>query len=159
MSFQKIKGEWKGNGQKHCIVVAEFNELITKPLLEGAITNLTSLGVAESDITVVSLPGAYELPGAVERILSSEKRKTTPYHSVICLGCVIRGATPHFDYVASESATVGSIGRKYNVPVIFGVLTTDTIEQAIERAGTKAGNKGRDAANTAVEMANLYSKL
>lgn len=147
-----LEGNFIGTGQKHCIIVSRFNEFITESLLQGAIQTLLKHGVSENDILVLKVPGAYEIPLTVNKVLSSSLKPD----AIICLGTVIRGATPHFDYVASEAAKVGQIGTQNGVPVIFGVLTTDTIEQAIERAGTKAGNKGADAALTAIEMVNLF---
>ncbi|PJZ25293.1 6,7-dimethyl-8-ribityllumazine synthase [Leptospira hartskeerlii] len=151
---QELKAKLDGKGQKHCIVVSRFNEFIVESLLKGSLEGLRMTGVEDKDITVVRIPGAYELPIVVSKAAESKK-----YDSIICLGAVIRGATAHFDFVAGESAKVGSIGVQHGVPVIFGVLTTDTIEQAIERAGTKAGNKGYEAALTAVEMTNLLKLL
>lgn len=150
-----IEGNWIGTNQKHCIIVSRFNEFITESLLQGAIQSLMKHGVSESDITIIKVPGAYEIPLTVGKVLSSNSKPD----AIICLGAVIRGSTPHFEYVAAESAKVGQLGTQAGVPVIFGVLTTDTIEQAIERAGTKAGNKGADAALTAIEMVNLFRLL
>lgn len=151
---QELKARLDGKGQKHCIVVSRFNEFIVESLLKGSLEGLRMTGVEDKDVTVVRIPGAYELPIVVSKAAASKK-----FDSIICLGAVIRGATAHFDFVAGESAKVGSIGVQHSVPVIFGVLTTDTIEQAIERAGTKAGNKGYEAALTAVEMVNLLALL
>ncbi|EPG67496.1 6,7-dimethyl-8-ribityllumazine synthase [Leptospira wolffii] len=151
---QELKAKLDGKGQKHCIVVSRFNEFIVESLLKGSLEGLRMTGVEDKDVTVVRIPGAYELPIVVSKAAASKK-----FDSIICLGAVIRGATAHFDFVAGESAKVGSIGVQHSVPVIFGVLTTDTIEQAIERAGTKAGNKGYEAALTAVEMVNLLALL
>jgi 6,7-dimethyl-8-ribityllumazine synthase len=144
-----------GSGKKFALVVSRFNELITRKLLEGAMDCLIRHNTDPADITVVWVPGAFEIPLAAQKAAASKK-----YDAVICLGAVIRGSTPHFDYVAAEvSKGVAKIGLDERVPVIFGVLTTDTIEQAVERAGTKAGNKGWDAALSAIEMADLFSKL
>ncbi|EQA46203.1 6,7-dimethyl-8-ribityllumazine synthase [Leptospira broomii serovar Hurstbridge str. 5399] len=151
---KELKAKLNGTGQKHCIIVSRFNEFIVESLLKGATEALLATGVEDKDITIVRIPGAYEFPLVVSKAASSKK-----YDSIICLGAVIRGATAHFDYVAGESAKVGSIGVQYSLPVAFGILTTDTIEQAIERAGTKAGNKGYEAALTAVEMVNLLALL
>ncbi len=151
---QELKAKLDGKGQKHCIVVSRFNEFIVDSLLKGSLEGLRMTGVEDKDVTVVTIPGAYELPIVVSKAAASKK-----FDSIICLGAVIRGATAHFDFVAGEAAKVGSIGVQHSVPVIFGVLTTDTIEQAIERAGTKAGNKGYEAALTAVEMVNLLALL
>lgn len=150
-----IQGDFAGKGRKFGIVVARFNEFISSKLLDGALDGLKRHGVADEDITVAWTPGAFEIPLIARKLAESKK-----YDAVITLGCVIRGATPHFDYVAGEAAKgVGQAGLAAGVPVIFGVLTTETIEQAIERAGTKAGNKGFDAAVAAIEMANLVRKL
>lgn len=150
-----IQGELNGKGFKFGIVAARFNDFITGRLLEGAVDGLQRHGVAESDIEVVKVPGAYEIPLAAKMMAQSKK-----YSAVICLGAVIRGATPHFEYVSAEvSKGVASVSMDTGVPVIFGVLTTDTIEQAVERAGTKSGNKGWDAAMSAIEMANVVKQL
>jgi len=149
--MQVYEGKLIGTGLKIGIVVARFNEFITNKLLGGAKDALLRHGVLEEDITVAWVPGAFEIPLAAQKLAKSEK-----FDAVITLGAVIRGSTPHFDYVAAEvSKGVAAISLATGLPVIFGVLTTDTIEQAIERAGTKAGNKGYDAAVTAIEMANL----
>ena len=144
-------GKLIAEGLKFGIIVGRFNEFIGGKLLEGAKDTLMRHGVDEMDIDVAWVPGAYEIPLAAKRMARTQK-----YDAVITLGAVIRGATPHFDYVSGEVAKgVAHVSLDENLPVIFGVLTTDTIEQAIERAGTKAGNKGADAAITAIEMANL----
>lgn len=142
-------------GGKFAIVVARFNEFITAELLRGAINHLTRSGASESDITVVWVPGSFELPIVAKKLAESGR-----YGSVICLGCVIRGATVHFDCVV-QAATNGiqRAAHDTGVPVIFGVLTCDTIEQAVERSGTKAGNAGRNAAAAAIEMADLCKRL
>jgi len=150
-----IQGDLSGKGFKFGIVAARFNDFITGRLLEGALDGLQRHGVDESDIEVVKVPGSYEIPLAAKMMAMSKK-----YNAVICLGAVIRGATPHFEYVSAEvSKGVAAVSMDTGVPVIFGVLTTDTIEQAIERAGTKSGNKGWDAAMSAIEMANVVKKL
>jgi 6,7-dimethyl-8-ribityllumazine synthase len=150
-----IEGNFAGSGKRIGIVVSRFNAFISEKLLEGAIDGLTRHGVSEDDVTVVWTPGAFELALVVQKLAASKQ-----YDAAIALGCVIRGATPHFDYVAGEAAKgIGQASLQTGVPVIFGVLTTDTIEQAIERAGTKSGNKGFDAAMAAIEMANLIGKL
>ena len=150
-----IEGNLIGEGLRIGIIVGRFNEFITGKLLDGAIDGLKRHGVNEDDITVSWCPGAFEIP-----LLAKKMSKTGKFDAVICLGTVIRGATPHFDYVSSEvSKGVAQVSLEAELPVIFGVLTTDTIEQAIERAGTKAGNKGFDAANTAIEMANLMKEI
>jgi 6,7-dimethyl-8-ribityllumazine synthase len=148
---QVFEGHLVGTGLKVGIVVGRFNEFITSKLLGGAEDAFKRHGVAEDDIDVAWVPGAYEIPMIAKRMAESGK-----YDAIVTLGTVIRGSTPHFDYVCSEvSKGVASISLSSGVPVIFGVLTTDSIEQAIERAGTKAGNKGWDAATGAIEMANL----
>lgn len=150
-----IEGHLVGTGLKMAIVVSRFNEFITGKLLSGAEDALKRHGVNEEDVTVVWVPGAFEIPLAAKKLSESGK-----YDAVITLGTVIRGATPHFDYVSGEVAKgVAATAMQSGVPVIFGVLTTDTIEQAIERAGTKAGNKGWEAAAGAIEMGNLYKQL
>jgi len=150
-----IQGDLSAKGLKFGIVAARFNDFITSRLLDGAIDGLERHGAAESDIEVVKVPGAYEIPLAAKLLAASKK-----YDAVICLGAVIRGATPHFEYVSAEvSKGVAMVSMETGLPVIFGVLTTDTIEQAIERAGTKSGNKGWDAALAAIEMANVTKRL
>ena len=150
-----IEGKIDATGLKVAIVVSRFNEFITNKLLGGAMDCLKRNNADEDSITVAWVPGAFEIP-AVTRVLAASSK----YDAVICLGAVIRGSTPHFDYVAAEvSKGVASISLNAKIPVIFGVLTTDTIEQAIERAGTKSGNKGFDAAMSAIEMANLYKQI
>ena len=144
------EGHLIGTDLKMGIVVSRFNEFITSKLLGGALDALKRHGVADEDVDVVWVPGAYEIPLIAKKLAESGR-----YDAVICLGAVIRGATPHFEYVASESAKgIAHVGFQTGVPTIYGVITTETIEQAIERAGTKAGNKGVDAAVTAIEMAN-----
>lgn len=150
-----IEGHLIGTGLKIAVVVARFNEFINSKLLSGTEDGLKRHGVAEEDITVYWVPGAFEIPLTAQKL--AEKKE---YDAIITLGSVIRGATPHFDFVSNEVAKgVAAAGMQTGVPIIFGVLTTDTIEQAIERAGTKAGNKGYDAAVTAIELANLYKEL
>lgn len=153
--MQTIEGNLVGTGLKIGIVVSRFNEFITNRLLNGAEDALKRHGVLEEDITILWVPGAFEIPLATKKLTEHKE-----FDAVITLGTVIRGATPHFDYVSNEVAKgVASIGLQSGTPVIFGVLTTDTIEQAIERAGTKAGNKGYEAAVSAIEMGNLYREL
>jgi len=143
-----------GKDQKIAIVISRFNEFITNKLLTGCLDALTRHEVDPDNVDITWVPGAFELP------LTAQKMTGKGYDAVICLGAVIRGATPHFDYVASEVAKgVAQVGLNTGVPVVFGVITADTIEQAIERAGTKAGNKGVDAAVTAIEMINLFKAL
>ena len=150
-----IQGDLSGKGLKFGIVAARFNDFITSRLLEGALDALQRHGVAETDVEIVKVPGAYEIPLAAKMMAQTKK-----YSAVICLGAVIRGATPHFEYVSAEvSKGVAAVSMETGLPVIFGVLTTDTIEQAIERAGTKSGNKGWDAAISAIEMANVMKQM
>lgn len=150
-----IEGKLQAQGLRIGIIVGRFNGFIAERLLEGAMDALLRHGAADSDITVTRVPGAFEIPLIAQTMAAAGR-----YDAVICLGAIIRGSTPHFDYVAAEAAKgIAQAGLKTGVPVIFGVLTTDTIEQAIERAGTKAGNKGFDAAMTAIEIANLLKEL
>jgi 6,7-dimethyl-8-ribityllumazine synthase len=150
-----FEGKLSGKGLKFGIVVGRFNEFISTRLLDGALDNLKRHDVDEDDVEVAWVPGAFELPLVAQRMAASRR-----YDALICLGAVIRGGTPHFDYVASEAAKgIAKVSLDSGVPVIFGVLTTDTIEQAVERAGTKAGNKGWEAATSALEMANLLRAL
>jgi 6,7-dimethyl-8-ribityllumazine synthase len=150
-----IQGDLSAKGLKFGIVAARFNDFITSRLLDGALDGLQRHGAAEADIEVVRVPGAYEIPLAAKALVQSKK-----YNAVICLGAVIRGATPHFEYVSAEvSKGVAAVSLESGFPVIFGVLTTDTIEQAVERAGTKSGNKGWDAALSAIEMANVIRHI
>lgn len=153
--MKDIKGKLIGKGMKIGIVLARFNEFIGSKLLSGAEDALIRHGVDEDDIEVAWVPGAYEIPLVAKKLATSEK-----YDAVICLGAVIKGNTPHFDYVSAEvSKGIAQVGLLSEVPVIFGVLTVDNIEQAIERAGTKAGNKGSEAANSAIEMVNLLNQI
>ena len=146
-----IEASLLAKGRRFAIVVSRFNDFISEKLLSGALDALVRSGASDSDIEVIKVPGAFEIPLAAKKLAQSGQ-----YHAVICLGAVIRGSTPHFDYVSAEvSKGIAAAGMDTGMPVIFGVITTDTIEQAIERAGTKAGNKGWDAAISAIEMANL----
>jgi 6,7-dimethyl-8-ribityllumazine synthase len=148
---QYLDGHLQGTGRKIGIVVARFNSFISEKLLEGAIDSLVRSGVNTDDIVVARVPGAFEIP-----LIAQKMAKSGRHDAVICLGAVIRGATPHFDYVAGEVAKgTAQVMLDAGIPVLFGVLTTETIEQAIERAGTKAGNKGSDVAIAALEMINL----
>jgi 6,7-dimethyl-8-ribityllumazine synthase len=150
--YRKYEGKLDGKDLKFSIVISRFNSFITEKLLEGAIDCLTRHNVNQDDIEVFWVPGSFEIPSMAKKIASLKRSD-----AIICLGCVIRGETPHFDYIAAEvSKGVAQVSLESGIPVIFGVLTTDTIEQAIERAGTKAGNKGFDAALSAIEMANLF---
>lgn len=149
------EGNLIAQGQKFGIIVGRFNEFIGGKLLSGAIDGLKRHGVNENDIELSLVPGAFEIPLIAKKMANSKK-----YDAIICLGAVIKGSTPHFDYVCAEvSKGVASVSLDSEIPVIFGVLTTDSIEQAIERAGTKAGNKGYDAAMSAIEMANLLRSI
>lgn len=150
-----FEGHLMGQGLRFGLVVGRFNEFITNKLLSGALDALKRHGVNDQDVEIAWVPGAFEVPAVARRMVSLQR-----FDAVICLGAVIRGATPHFDYVAAEvSKGVAKVGMDSGVPAIFGIITADTIEQAIERAGTKAGNKGWDAAVTAIEMANLTRTL
>lgn len=150
-----IGGDLDGKGKKFAIVASRFNDFITSHLVEGALDAMKRHGVKESDVEIIKVPGAFEIPYVAKRAALSKK-----YDAVVCLGAVIRGATPHFDYVAAEvSKGIASVSLEANLPVIFGVLTVDTIEQGIERAGSKSGNKGWDAALAAIEMVNLSAQI
>jgi len=155
MSIKTYEGNLIAQGLKFGVVAARFNEFISSKLLSGVIDGLVRHGADEADIEAAWVPGAFEIPFIAQKMVASKR-----FDAVICVGAVIRGSTPHFDYVASEvSKGIAKVSLDAGIPVIFGVLTTDTIEQAIERAGTKAGNKGYDAAVTAIEMANLLKQL
>lgn len=150
-----IEGNLQGTGRKVGIIVARFNSFISEKLLEGAMDTLVRSGVKDEDIDVARVPGAFEIPLAAQKMAKSGR-----YDAVICIGVVIRGATPHFDFVANEVAKGSAqVMLEVGIPVLFGVLTTETIEQAIERAGTKAGNKGADVAVAALEMISLMNQL
>ena len=150
-----IEGKLNAKGKKFGIIASRFNELISNQLISGAKDCLLRHECKETDITVAWVPGSFEIPLAAKKLAKSKN-----YDAVICLGAVIRGGTPHFDYIAAEvSKGIANVGLESGMPVIFGVLTTDTIEQALERAGTKAGNKGWDAALSAIEMVDLFGKL
>ncbi|MBN2297059.1 MAG: 6,7-dimethyl-8-ribityllumazine synthase [Deltaproteobacteria bacterium] len=152
---QVIQGSLIGKGKKVSIVASRFNDFITARLVEGSMDALMRHGVLEKDISVYRVPGAFEIPPVAKRLALSKKTD-----GIICLGAVIRGSTPHFDYVAAEASKgVAQVSLEAQCPVIFGVLTTDTIEQAIERAGTKAGNKGFDAAMALLELMDLYDQI
>jgi 6,7-dimethyl-8-ribityllumazine synthase len=154
MKYNIVEGSYEAKNKKFAIVASRFNDLITKNLVEGAVDIFTRHGAALEDITVYRVPGAFEIPLACKKAALSGK-----YDAVIALGAVIRGSTPHFDFVAGEVAKgVAVVSLETNFPVIFGILTTDSIEQALERAGTKNGNKGADAALSAIEMVNLLGK-
>jgi len=149
------EGKLNARGLKFGIIVSRFNDFICEHLLSGAMDVLVRNGAEDGDIEVFKVPGAFEIPQAARKVALSKK-----FDAVICLGAVIRGSTPHFEYIAAEvSKGVAMVGLEGEVPVTFGVLTTDNLEQAIERAGTKSGNKGWDAALSAIEMANLYREM
>jgi 6,7-dimethyl-8-ribityllumazine synthase len=150
-----VEGNLSAKGLKVALVVSRFNDFISERLQEGAIDTLLRSGAAESDIDVVKVPGSFEMP-----VVAKTLARNGNHDAIICLGCVIRGATPHFDYVAGEAAKgIAKVALDYERPISFGVITADNLEQAIERAGTKSGNKGRDAALTAIEMANLLKTI
>lgn len=154
--MQVIEAGLTAKGKKFAIVVARFNSFIVESLLEGAVDTLKRVGdIAEQDITVVRIPGAFEMPLAVQKVAASGK-----YDAIIALGAVIRGGTPHFEYVAGECTKgLAQVMMQHSIPVAFGVLTVDSIEQAVERAGTKMGNKGAEAAMSSLEMVNVLSQL
>jgi 6,7-dimethyl-8-ribityllumazine synthase len=150
-----IEGNLRADGKKFALVAGRFNDFITDRLVGGAMDALVRCGASENDIDLVKVPGAFEIPLVAQKLATKGR-----YQAIICLGAVIRGATPHFDYVSAEvSKGIAVVSLETGVPVIFGVITTDTIEQAIERAGTKAGNKGWSAAMAAVEMVNLMEAV
>jgi len=150
-----MEGKISAEGFQFALIVSRFNDFISSKLVEGALDALKRHGAKEEQLTLVKVPGAFEIPLAAKKLAESEK-----FDAVICLGAVIRGSTPHFDYVAAEvSKGIAMVALESKVPVTFGVLTTDNLEQAIERAGTKAGNKGWDAAMAAMEMANLFKDM
>ena len=153
--YTEINGNLQGKDRRFALVVSRFNDFITARLLDGAVDCFNRHGGAAENLTVVRVPGAFEIPLTAAKLAKSKK-----YDGVICLGAVIRGSTPHFDYVAAEAAKgIAQAAFSSEIPVIFGILTTDSIEQAVERAGTKAGNKGWDAMMSAMEMADLFGKL
>jgi 6,7-dimethyl-8-ribityllumazine synthase len=155
MSQKTIEGELTVRKARFAVLVTRFNSFITESLLKGAVDTLARHGAQNGDIDIIRIPGAFELPLVAQRLAGKKE-----YDAIIALGAVIRGGTPHFDYVAGECTKgLAQIGMQYDIPVAFGVLTTDTIEQAIERAGTKAGNKGAEAAITAIEMVNLLRQI
>ena len=153
--IKTIEGNLIAKGKKFVLVAGRFNDFITKQLIDGCLDTLTRHGADKEKIELVYVPGAFEIP-----LIAQKLARTKGFDAVICLGAVIRGSTPHFDYVASEvSKGVAQVSLDTGIPVIFGVITADTIEQAIERAGTKDGNKGKDAAISAIEMANLVQQI
>ena len=153
--MKSIEGKLVGSGKKFAIIFSRFNEFVGEALLKASYDCLLKHGVIETNIDVVKVPGAFEIPATADRLASKKK-----YDAIICLGAIIKGATPHFEYVSSATSNgISQVSQKYSLPIIFGVLTTDTIEQAIERAGTKSGNKGWDAALAALEMADLFKNI
>lgn len=152
--MKEIKGNLIGKGKRFALVISRFNEFISKRLVDGAIDCLTRHGVNEQDITLYWTPGSYEIPGVARRI------RDLKYDCIICLGAVIRGDTPHFDYIASEvTKGIAMLNLEKGIPLVYGIITADTTDQAVERAGTKMGNKGWDAAITGLELADLYAKI
>lgn len=155
MKYLILEGFYEGEGFKFGIVVSRFNVFITQRLLEGALDVFRRHRVSEENICIVWVPGAFEIP-----LVAKKLAETKNFDAIVCLGAIIRGATPHFEYVAAEASKgIAQVMLETGIPIIFGILTTDTLEQAIERAGTKAGNKGAEAALTALEMVNLLKKL
>lgn len=155
MTIKTVEGALRVNNARFCLVVSRFNSFVVKSLLGGAVDALKRHGAEDADLTIVRVPGAFEMPVAIERIAAKGG-----YDAIVAIGAVIRGGTPHFDYVAGECVKgMAQVSLKHGIPVSFGVLTVDTIEQAIERSGTKAGNKGAEAAMSAVEMVNLLRQL
>ena len=153
--IQVIEGDFTQCSGRYALVVGRFNGFVVESLVDGALDVLTRHGIADEDIVVVRVPGAYEMPLAAKRVA-----ETGNYDAIIALGAVIRGGTPHFDFVAGEASSgLGAVSLETDIPIAFGVLTVDSIEQAIERSGTKAGNKGAEAAITALEMVSLFKKL
>ena len=155
MSVTRLEGNLDAAGLKFGLVVSRFNNFLTDKLVEGALDCLVRHGATQDDQAVAYVPGALEISAAAARMVAADH-----YDAVICIGAVVRGDTPHFDYVAAESSKgIAKLGMESKIPVIYGVITTDTLEQAVERAGTKAGNKGWDAAMAAIEMVNLYRAM
>lgn len=155
MAIKTIEGSLTVQNARFCLVVARFNSFVVESLLDGAIDALKRHGASDADITVVRVPGAFEMPLALEKLAAKGG-----YDAIVALGAVIRGGTPHFDFVAGECVKgMAQVTLKHQVPIAFGVLTVDTIEQAIERAGTKAGNKGAEAAMSAIEMVNVLRQI
>jgi 6,7-dimethyl-8-ribityllumazine synthase len=153
--MKNFEGELQAKGLTFAIVVSRFNDFITNKLLDGAVDALLRHGASEKDMDIIKVPGSFEIPLAAKKLAANKQ-----YSAIICLGTIIRGATPHFEYVSAEATKgIASVSLETGVPISFGVLTTDTIEQAVERAGAKSGNKGWDAALVAIEMAQLLKKL
>jgi len=155
MAHRTIQGQLNSNGMRFAVVASRFNDFVTSRLLAGALDALERTGAAEADVTVVRVPGSFEIPLAAKKLVQTRK-----YDAVICLGTLIRGETPHFDYISGEvTKGIGSVSLESGIPVAFGVLTADSVEQAVDRAGMKSGNKGFDAALSAVEMVSLLKQL
>jgi 6,7-dimethyl-8-ribityllumazine synthase len=153
--IKSLEGDFNARGLRFGIVASRFNDFIVDRLVDAAVDTLTKHGVTPGDIEVIRVPGAFETPLAIKKLAATRR-----FNALIALGCVIRGATPHFDYVAGEASRgIANVSLEHELPIAFGVLTVDTIEQAIERAGTKGGNKGADAALAAIQMATLLKKL
>ncbi len=154
-NIKTIEGDFAPNAAQYAVVVGRWNSFVVESLLEGALDALKRHGIKDEQITIVRAPGAYELPLVCQKLAATDR-----YDAIVALGAVIRGGTPHFDYVAGEAAGgLNSVALTADIPVVFGVLTVDSIEQAIERAGTKAGNKGAEAALVALEMVNLFKQI
>lgn len=153
--MKEIVGQMVVKGKQFAIVISRFNELVSREMLAGAVDTLLRHGVKDNELTTVWVPGSFEIPSITQKLVQAKK-----YDAVICLGAVVRGDTPHFDYIAAEvSKGIAQIGLQSGIPVAFGILTVDTLEQALERAGSKAGNKGRQAAETAIEMVSLTGQI
>lgn len=153
--FREISGTFNASGLRFAIVVSRFNEFVTSRLLNGAVDALTRSGAASDDITVVRVPGSFEIPVTAKHLAASGR-----FHAVICLGAILRGETPHFEYISAEACRgVAAASLESGVPMSFGILTVDTLDQAIDRAGLKSGNKGFEAAMSAIEMANLFQAI
>ncbi|KJJ85093.1 6,7-dimethyl-8-ribityllumazine synthase [Candidatus Omnitrophus magneticus] len=154
-NIKVVKADLIATGKKFAVIVSRFNKFISSKLVDGAIDTFVRHGVKEEDILVMWVPGSFEIPALAQKIAVSKK-----YDAIVCLGTIIRGETPHFDFVASEAAKgIAQVSMATNVPCVFGIITADTLEQALDRAGIKSGNKGKDAAESAIEMANLYELL
>lgn len=153
--MKEVKGDMVVKNKKFALIVSRFNEFISSKLLEGAKDTFFRHGAGENDLSVYWVPGSFEIPAVAQKLAKSKK-----FDSIVCLGALLRGDTPHFDYIASEAAKgIAKVSMDEGMPCVFGIITADTLEQAIERAGTKSGNKGRDAAMTAIELVNLYDKI
>ena len=153
--IETLEGDHNANGLRFGVVISRFNDFITSNLLTGALEGVKESGVNETDLKILKVPGAFEIPQAAKKLCSTER-----FDAIVCLGAIIRGDTPHFDYICTETSRgIGQVGLDFNIPVLFGVLTTENLEQAVERSGAGSSNKGREAALAAVEMATMYKKL